>query len=146
MFTPFTDKDLFWKLLDSKLEMVKEFNKSFNIEQKNNPSLLSNKNFELKFNLMQEELNEYKEACKNKDLVEVADAIVDMMYVLYGFITQHGLSEVFYDLFEEVHKSNMSKLERGKPLFRTDGKVIKGSEYFKPNLKKILDGEHKQFN
>ncbi len=143
MLTSFTDKDLFWKLLDSKLEMVKDFNKSFKIEQKSKPSLISQEKFELKFNLMQEELNEYKEACKNKNLVEVADAIVDMMYVLYGFITQHGLSDVFYDLFEEVHKSNMSKLERGKPLFRSDGKVIKGSEYFKPNLKDIINGGNK---
>lgn len=143
MLTSFTEKDLFWKLLDSKLEMVKDFNKSFKIEQKSKPSLISQEKFELKFNLMQEELNEYKEACKNKNLVEVADAIVDMMYVLYGFITQHGLSDVFYDLFEEVHKSNMSKLERGKPLFRSDGKVIKGSEYFKPNLKDIINGGNK---
>jgi predicted HAD superfamily Cof-like phosphohydrolase len=143
MLTPYTDKDLFWKTQDSKLEMVNEFNKSFNIKQENNPSLISKDKFELKFNLMQEELIEYKEACENKNLVEVADAIVDMMYVLYGFITQHGLSNVFYDLFEEVHKSNMSKLERGKPLFRSDGKVIKGSEYFKPNLKNIIDGGNK---
>lgn len=62
-----------------------------------------------------------------------------MMYVLYGIIIQHGLSDVFYDMFQEVHRSNMSKLERGKPLRRSDGKILKGTEYFKPNLKKILD-------
>ena len=143
MLHSFTEKDLFWKLLDSKLDMVKEFNKSFKIEQNNNPSLISKKKYDLKYKLLLEELNEYKEACENENLVEIADAIVDMMYILYGFITQHGLSDVFYDLFEEVHKSNMSKLEKGRPLFRNDGKVIKGSEYFKPNLKNILDGEGK---
>lgn len=139
MLSDFSEKDLFWKTLDSKLEMVKEFNDVFKIKQNQNPSLLDTEEFELKFSLMQEELNEYKEACVEKDLIEVADAVVDMMYILYGIITQHGLSSVFFDLFEEVHKSNMSKLERGKPLFRSDGKIIKGSEYFKPNLNRILN-------
>ena len=99
MLHSFTEKDLFWKLLDSKLDMVKEFNKSFKIEQNNNPSLISKEKYDLKYKLLLEELNEYKEACENENLVEIADAIVDMMYVLYGFITQHGLSDVFYDLF-----------------------------------------------
>jgi|TARA_R110001606_G_scaffold391172_2_gene558726 predicted HAD superfamily Cof-like phosphohydrolase len=143
MLTPLLKKDLFWALLDSKLEMVKEFNRSFDIQNETKPSLLSKEKFQLKLNIMQEELDEYKEACENEDLVEVADAIVDMMYVLYGIIIQHGLSDVFYDMFQEVHKSNMSKLERGKPLRRSDGKILKGSEYFKPDLKNILDGERK---
>jgi len=85
-----------------------------------------------------EELNEYKKASFNMDLVEVSDAIVDMMYVLYGFVIAHGLSDVIFEMFEEVHKSNMSKLENGKVLRRNDGKVMKGSEYFKPNLKQFL--------
>lgn len=143
MPTIHSDKDLFWKSRDTKLEMVKEFNKAFSIDQEENPSLTSSEKFQLKYNLLKEELDEYKQACENEDLTEVTDAIVDMMYVLYGIVTQHGLSDLIYDLFEEVHKSNMSKLERGKPLRRTDGKILKGSEYFKPNLKKILDGRYK---
>ena len=126
-------------MFDSKLQMVKEFNIAFSIENESKPSLLTEEKFQLKLRIMQEELDEYKEACENDDLVEVADAIVDMMYVLYGIIIQHGLSDVFYDMFQEVHRSNMSKLERGKPLRRSDGKILKGTEYFKPNLKKILD-------
>ena len=138
MSTPLLKKDLFWAMFDSKLQMVKEFNIAFSIENESKPSLLTEEKFQLKLRIMQEELDEYKEACENDDLVEVADAIVDMMYVLYGIIIQHGLSDVFYDMFQEVHRSNMSKLERGKPLRRSDGKILKGTEYFKPNLKKIL--------
>jgi predicted HAD superfamily Cof-like phosphohydrolase len=87
---------------------------------------------------MLEELNEYHEACKNNDIVEISDAVVDMMYILYGMILSHGLSDVIFDMFEEVHKSNMSKLENGKVLRRNDGKIMKGSEYFRPNLKQFL--------
>ncbi len=70
--------------------------------------------------------------------MEVCDALIDMLYVLYGIVVQHGLTEVFDDMFEEIHNSNMSKLEHGKVLRRSDGKILKGSEYFKPNLKKYI--------
>lgn len=123
---------------DSKLDMVRQFNKTYDIKIEKSPSTIDEDSYKLRYNLMLEEVNEYLEACKNEDIVEVADAIVDMMYILYGFVLAHGLSDVIFDMFEEVHKSNMSKLENGKVLRRTDGKIMKGSEYFKPNLKQFL--------
>jgi predicted HAD superfamily Cof-like phosphohydrolase len=88
---------------------------------------------------MTEELSEYLEACKNNDLIEVCDAIVDLLYVLNGMVVAHGIQHIIEDMYNEVHRSNMSKLENGKPLYRTDGKVMKGSEYFKPNLIKYIN-------
>lgn len=87
---------------------------------------------------MTEELSEYIEACGQGDLVEIADAIVDMQYILSGIIIAHGLENQFESLFKEVHESNMSKLENGKVLRREDGKVLKGKNYFPPDLKKLL--------
>ena len=126
---------------DRKLDMVKEFNKTYELPISKTPTNIDKDSYKLKFDLMQEELNEYLEACKNEDLVEVSDAIVDMMYILYGIVLSHGLSSNIFKMFEEVHKSNMSKLENGKVIRRTDGKIMKGSEYFKPNLKQFLQDE-----
>jgi len=134
--TLYIEKELSVK--DSKLEMVRKFNKVFNISTLKTPSLISEEDHKLKYQLMLEELDEYKDACKSEDVVEIADAVVDMMYILYGIILSHGLSDVIFDMFEEVHKSNMSKLENGKVLRRNDGKIMKGSEYFRPNLKQYL--------
>jgi predicted HAD superfamily Cof-like phosphohydrolase len=134
--TLYIEKQL--SIKDPKLDMVRQFNKTYDIKTEKNPSTIDEDSYKLRYNLILEELNEYLEACKNEDIVEVADAIVDMMYILYGFVLAHGLSDVIFDMFEEVHKSNMSKLENGKVLRRTDGKIMKGSEYFKPNLKQFL--------
>lgn len=123
---------------DPKIEMVKVFNKTFGVPTSKNPSLLSEDDYSLKYDLMKEELSEYHNACRSNDLVEVCDAVVDMMYILNGIIVSHGLHDIFTDLFSEVHNSNMSKLENGKVLRRHDGKVMKGSEYFRPNLKQYL--------
>lgn len=123
---------------DRRLEMVKQFNKTYEIPVRKNPTLIDEEEHNLKFNLMLEELNEYMLACSESNLEDVADAVVDMMYILYGIILAHGLSNVIFDMFEEVHNSNMSKLENGKVLRRSDGKIMKGSEYFKPNLKQFL--------
>ena len=123
---------------DPKIEMVKVFNKTFGVATSKNPTLLSEDDYSLKYDLMKEELGEYLNACRGNDLVEVCDAVVDMMYILNGIIVSHGLHDIFTDLFSEVHNSNMSKLENGKVLRRHDGKVMKGSEYFKPNLKQYL--------
>lgn len=123
---------------DPKIEMVKVFNKTFGVPTSKNPTLLSEDDYSLKYDLMKEELSEYLNACRSNDLVEVCDAVVDMMYILNGIIVSHGLHDIFTDLFSEVHNSNMSKLENGKVLRRHDGKVMKGSEYFKPNLKQYL--------
>ena len=88
---------------------------------------------------MHEENLEYLEACKKNDLVEIADALGDMMYILCGTILSHGLQDNIEDIFEEIQKSNMSKLgSNGKPIYRNDGKIMKGPGYFKPDIKKVL--------
>jgi predicted HAD superfamily Cof-like phosphohydrolase len=134
--TLYIEKEL--TVQDRKLNMVFEFNKTYDVPTSKEPTEIDKENYELNYELMLEELNEYLDACKNKDLVEISDAVVDMMYILYGIILKHGLHEVVFDMFEEVHRSNMSKLENGKVLRRSDGKIMKGSEYFKPNLKQYL--------
>jgi predicted HAD superfamily Cof-like phosphohydrolase len=123
---------------ESIIKSIKEFNSSFGLPISKTPCLIEKEQYNLKYNLLKEELDEYLEACENKDLVEICDSIIDMFYVLSGFIVQHGIDKQFLDMFFEVHKSNMSKLENGKVLKRHDGKVMKGSEYFKPNLKQYL--------
>jgi predicted HAD superfamily Cof-like phosphohydrolase len=88
---------------------------------------------------MKEENEEYLEAVKEGDLIEVGDALGDMLYILCGTIIAHGFQEKIEAIFDEIQKSNMSKLdENGKPIYREDGKVMKGPNYFKPDLKKIL--------
>ena len=128
-------------VMDSVVKSVREFNKAFGILLNDSPSLLSEQEFVLRYKLMMEELSEYRLACVNGDIVEVCDAIVDLLYVLTGMIVAHGLEDVVQDMFDEVHRSNMSKLENGKPVYRHDGKVMKGSEYFKPNLIQFLDAK-----
>ncbi|MCL9770078.1 nucleoside triphosphate pyrophosphohydrolase family protein [Flavobacterium sp. HXWNR69] len=94
---------------------------------------------ELRFNLMKEENEEYLEAVQNNDIVEVADALGDMLYILCGTILEHGLQHKIEEVFDEIQRSNMSKLgEDGKPIYREDGKVMKGPNYFKPNFLDIL--------
>ena len=98
-------------------------------EQKNN----------LRFELMKEENEEYLEAVQNNDIVEIADALGDMLYILCGTILEHGLQHKMEAVFDEIQRSNMSKLgEDGKPIYREDGKVMKGPNYFKPNFEEIL--------
>ena len=94
---------------------------------------------ELRYRLMQEENSEYLEAAKNKDLIEVADALGDMLYILCGTILTHGLQYKIEEVFNEIQRSNMSKLGKdGNPIYRNDGKVMKGPNYFKPDIYKIL--------
>jgi predicted HAD superfamily Cof-like phosphohydrolase len=89
---------------------------------------------------MKEENEEYLEAAENSDMIEVADALGDMLYILCGTILSHGMQNKIQEVFEEIHRSNMSKLgEDGQPIYREDGKVLKGSNYFKPNIKDILE-------
>jgi predicted HAD superfamily Cof-like phosphohydrolase len=88
---------------------------------------------------MKEENEEYLEAAENNDLVEVADALGDMLYILCGTIIEHGMQDKITEVFEEIQRSNMSKLgSDGLPIFREDGKVLKGPDYFKPNIEEIL--------
>jgi predicted HAD superfamily Cof-like phosphohydrolase len=94
----------------------------------------------LRFDLMKEENEEYLEAANNNDMVEVADALGDMLYILCGTIIEHGMQHKIETVFEEIQRSNMSKLGKdGLPIFREDGKVLKGPNYFKPDIKKILE-------
>jgi len=89
---------------------------------------------------MEEENNEYLEACEANDLVGIADALGDQLYILCGTILKHGLQHKIEEVFDEIQKSNMSKLDRdGKPIFREDGKILKGPDYFRPDISKILN-------
>tara|TARA_B100000900_G_scaffold386946_1_gene377806 strand:+ start:467 stop:838 length:372 start_codon:yes stop_codon:yes gene_type:complete len=116
---------------------VGEFMKTFGQEVKNKPSLSTDKINQLRISLIQEELDELKEAMNNKDLLEVADALTDLLYVTYG--AGHAFGIDLDKCFREVQNSNMSKLgEDGKPIYNEFGKVMKGPNYFKPNLKKFI--------
>ena len=89
---------------------------------------------------MEEENNEYLEAAEAGDLVEIADALGDQLYILCGTILSHGMQHVIEDVFKEIQSSNMSKLgEDGEPIVREDGKILKGPHYFKPDIKSILE-------
>ncbi|MFK7049426.1 MULTISPECIES: nucleoside triphosphate pyrophosphohydrolase family protein [Flavobacterium] len=126
--------------MKKQIESVSLFHQSFGLGIKKVPKAdLGNDLNQLRFNLMKEENEEYLEAVQNNNLVEVADALGDMLYILCGTILEHGLQEKIEEIFEEIQKSNMSKLGLdGKPIYREDGKVLKGPNYFKPNIEKIL--------
>jgi len=116
---------------------VGTFMKTFGQEVKNKPSFSTDKINKLRLDLIKEELDELKEAMDNKDLLEVADALTDILYVTYG--AGHAFGINLDQCFEEVQNSNMSKLdENGKPIFNDAGKVMKGPNYFKPNLSKFV--------
>ena len=126
--------------MQNKLNAVKEFHTSFKIgySEEMKGSLGENKNL-LRYNLMKEENEEYLEAAQNDDIVEIADALGDMLYILCGTIIEHGLQHKIEAVFDEIQRSNMSKLgEDGNPIYREDGKVMKGPNYFKPNFEEIL--------
>ena len=126
--------------MKKQLNHVEKFHDTFGIPNEYAPKAdISNELIDLRFKLMAEENEEYLEAAKNGDLVEVADALGDMMYILCGTILSHGMQHKIEEVFEEIQRSNMSKLgENGKPIYRKDGKVLKGPNYFKPNIAKII--------
>jgi len=116
---------------------VKKFMKSFGQEVKNKAEFPNEKIQDLRVSLIEEELSELKEAIKNKDIKEVADALTDILYVTYG--AGHAFGIDLDQCFDEVHRSNMSKLdENRKPIFNENGKVLKGPNYFKPNFEKFI--------
>ncbi len=122
------------------LNAVKEFHTAFEIGYSESPKsdLGESKNI-LRFNLMKEENEEYLEAAQNNDLIEIADALGDMLYILCGTIIEHGLQHKIEAVFDEIQRSNMSKLNHdGRPIYREDGKVMKGPNYFKPDFSKII--------
>jgi predicted HAD superfamily Cof-like phosphohydrolase len=126
--------------MQKQLSAVKEFHITYKIGYQDEPTVhLGNEKNQLRFNLMKEENEEYLEASMNNDIVEVADALGDMLYILCGTIIEHGLQHKIEEIFDEIQRSNMSKLGAdGKPIYREDGKVMKGPNYFKPNFEKIL--------
>ena len=122
----------------SNFSKVGIFMKTFGQEVKEKPSFSSDKINKLRLNLITEELNELTEAMKNKDLLEVADALTDILYVTYG--AGHAFGIDLDKCFDEVQNSNMSKLGKdGKPIYNEFGKVMKGPNYFKPNLTKFIE-------
>jgi len=111
------------EFMKNKIEAVKAFHTAFKIGHRETPKG-----------------EEYLEAANKNDLVEVADALGDMLYILCGTIIEHGMQYKIEEVFEEIQRSNMSKLGGdGEPIYREDGKVLKGPNYFKPNIKAILD-------
>lgn len=128
------------RFMKNKIEAVKAFHTAFKLGHSETPKadLGIDKNT-LRFNLMKEENEEYLEAANNNDLVEVADALGDLLYILCGTIIEHGMQYKIEEVFDEIQRSNMSKLgEDGNPIYREDGKVLKGPNYFKPNIDSIL--------
>ena len=130
-----------FKIMKHIIEAVEKFHDAFNIKNNYEPtSEISINDMELRHRLMEEENNEYLEAAKNNDLVEVADALGDQLYILCGTILKHGMQHKIEEVFAEIQKSNMSKLdENGKAIYREDGKILKSDLYFKPNIKSVLN-------
>ena len=126
--------------MKNKLKAVEEFHQAFGLGVQHKPiAKLNDSKLKLRFDLMAEENEEYLEAAKDNDLVEVADALGDMLYILCGTILEHGMQSKIEEVFNEIQRSNMSKLGAdSKPIYREDGKVMKGPNYFKPNIAEIL--------
>lgn len=125
--------------MEKQIKSVNEFHTTFGQADPVSPQLTDTNTYHLRFKLMQEENMEYFQACEDGNLVEIADALGDQLYVLCGTILKHGLQHKIEEVFNEIHRSNMSKLgEDGKPMIRPDGKILKGPGYFKPNILKIL--------
>ena len=128
-------------MITNAIDQVKEFAETFNIYYSEDMNAnLDKSTIDLRFRLMEEENLEYLEAAKNEDIVEIADALGDILYILCGTILAHGLQHKIVEVFNEIQRSNMSKLDvNGKPVFREDGKILKGPKYFKPKIKEILE-------
>ena len=119
-------------------QKVKKFMETFGQEIKSRPSFSSKKINELRYNLIKEELEEFRQALDNNDLLEAADALTDILYVTYG--AGHAFGIDLDKCFDEVQNSNMSKLdENGKPIYNESGKVMKGPNYFKTDLSKFVN-------
>ena len=127
--------------LKETIEAVETFHNAFGIENNYTPTPeLTEAEILLRYKLMREENEEYLEAAQNGDIVEIADALGDQLYILCGTMLKHGLQHKMAEVFQEIQRSNMSKLDAdGKPIYREDGKVMKSTLYFKPNIKDILE-------
>jgi len=116
-----------------------EFNQAFEIPKLDNPGLGTNELIELRIKLLTEEVEEYAEAARNGDMVEILDALADIGYILAGTIINHGMQDIYDDAFNEVHRSNMAKLVGGKVIRREDGKVLKPKGWQPPQLAQFLE-------
>ena len=127
--------------LNDCISSVAEFQKTFGLPMEERPAARLNEDIiALRHNLMAEENDEYLEAARSGDMVEIADALGDMLYILCGTIISHGMQDVIGDVFKTIQDSNMSKLGAdGRPIYREDGKVMKGPDYFKPDIAGVLD-------
>lgn len=137
----FASNNIHMQTLIETIDKVKEFHQTFGLEYHTNPKAdLTQKIIELRHRLMQEENDEYLEAATKNDLTLIADALGDKLYILCGTIIAHGLQHKITEVFNEIHRSNMSKLDdSGKPIYREDGKIMKSNSYFLPDIKTILE-------
>ena len=125
--------------MKKQLQAVETFHNTFGQENGKWQTLINRDQFTLRHKLMAEENDEYLDACENRDIVGIADALGDQLYILCGTILKHGLHNFIENIFDEIQASNMSKLgEDGQPILREDGKILKGPYYFKQNLKKFI--------
>jgi len=136
--------------MENELNKLKEFQIAFNSTYNSTPTLLKDQDYVLRFNLLKEENEEYLEACKNNDKVEILDALTDQLYIVLGTVVSHGMQDIIEKAFNEVHASNMSKLDNdGKPIInglngvldntRPIGKVLKSNNFFEPDLKQLIN-------
>ncbi len=127
--------------MKEQLEKLIDFHRATQVHIEDRPTAdLPLEITELRLSLLSEELEEYRQAVNSKDLIEVADALTDLLYVLLGTMVSHGLQEYGAELFDEVHKSNMSKIDANSgPIHRQDGKVLKPASFIKPNIEGILN-------
>jgi predicted HAD superfamily Cof-like phosphohydrolase len=127
--------------MKSQLDLVAEFHQHFRIPLRELPTA-DIPEAALRHEIMREENEEYRQACLQGDLVAIADALGDQLYVLCGTILAHGLQDKIAAVFAEIHRSNMSKLDAdGQPILRADGKILKSEGYFRPALKPIVESE-----
>jgi predicted HAD superfamily Cof-like phosphohydrolase len=125
--------------MKEQLKAVEEFHKVFKQDYHTFPMFINTKEAELRHRLLVEESEEYLNAAKEGDMVEIADALGDQLYILYGTIIKHGMQHLIVDIFNEIHRSNMSKLgDDGEPILREDGKILKGPGYTKPDIMSII--------
>lgn len=126
--------------MQEQLKCVEDFHRKFNVPYKGQPTVqLGLEQSLLRYKLMREENEEYLDAAHKGDLEEIADALGDMLYILCGTIITHGMQHKIVEVFAEIHRSNLSKLgEDGKPIYREDGKVMKGPNFSRPDIASVL--------
>ena len=125
--------------MKKQLQQLWDFQRVYDQPRNTKPTLIDPSESMLRYELGKEELIEYLEACNNDDLVEITDSLADQLYILLGTMVAHGMQDIIEDVFDEVHRSNMSKLGvDGKPIYREDGKVLKGPNFTPPNIEQFL--------